>query len=208
MSCEYKTIKQEITSVLVEKRSRFVASIGPVETQDSANFFYSNIKKLHYNAKHNAYAYVLSFDKFKSSDDGEPSGTAGKPILEVLKNKGLSNVIAVVSRYFGGVLLGKAGLVRAYSGAVSMALSNAKVVCMTFCSYCKVTFSYDLCNSILKLITSSGGVVSSKEFGEFVSLFFYISVKDSKYLESKLKEISANKVKFSVLENKFFNLNS
>ena len=208
MECDYKTIKFEASAELTQKRSRFVANLCPVETVDSAISYYSRIKKNHYSAKHNIYAYILSNNKSKFSDDGEPSGTAGKPVLEILKNKGLSNVIAVVSRYFGGILLGKGGLVRAYSGAVQNALNIAEIVNMTFCSYCKISCTYDLYNSILRLIDSNGGYVCFKEFKESVNLFFYILVKNSKLFKDKLKEIDSNKIKFSVLENKFFNLDS
>ena len=186
MECDYKTIKCEVSAELTQKRSRFVASLCPVETVDSAISYYSRIKKNHYSAKHNIYAYILSNNK----------------------SKFLSNVVAVVSRYFGGILLGKGGLVRAYSGAVQNALNSAEIVNMTFCSYCKISCTYDLYNSILRLIASSGGYVYFREFKESVNLFFYILVKNSKLFKDKLKEIDSNKINFSVLENKFFNLDS
>lgn len=206
VSGEYKTIQNDASAELVEKRSKFVANLSFVETKSAAVSFCANVKKAHYAAKHNVYAYVLASGEIKSSDDGEPSGTAGRPVLEVLKSNGLSNVIAVVSRYFGGVLLGKGGLVRAYSGAVLKALNTAKVVKMTFCSYCRVICPYDLYNQILNLVVSSGACVCSKRFGEMASLFFYISVKQAKVLKQKINE--AFGAEFSVLENKFFNLDA
>lgn len=206
VSSEYKTIQNDVAAELVEKRSRFVANLSFVETKSAAVSFCASVKKAHHGASHNVYAYVLGTGEIKSSDDGEPSGTAGRPVLEVLKNNGLVNVIAVVSRYFGGILLGKGGLVRAYSGVVLKALSLTKIVKMTFCSYCKVICPYDLYNQILNLVVSFGACVCSKQFSDVVSLFFYISVRQAKVLEQKINETF--KVKFNVLENKFFNLDA
>ncbi len=111
---------------IVEKKSRFIANIFPVKTEEEAMEKIAEMKKKYYDARHNCYAYILGANQEteRSSDDGEPSGTAGRPMLEVLAGEGICDVLAVVTRYFGGTLLGTGGLVRAYSGAVKEALSD------------------------------------------------------------------------------------
>ncbi|MUT67555.1 YigZ family protein [Paenibacillus sp. NEAU-GSW1] len=118
----YSTIRGSGSAEVVIKKSRFIGYAKPVETEEEAVAFIDEIKRLHKQATHNCSAYLIGeHDQFqKASDDGEPSGTAGKPILEVIKNKGLKNVAVVVTRYFGGIMLGAGGLVRAYTdGAVA-----------------------------------------------------------------------------------------
>lgn len=118
----YRTVRQEANKEIVIKRSRFIGYAKPVESEEEAVAFIDEIKKMHRTATHNCSAYMVGErDQYqKASDDGEPSGTAGKPILEVIKNKGLKNVAVVVTRYFGGIMLGAGGLVRAYTdGAVA-----------------------------------------------------------------------------------------
>lgn len=119
---KYKTVRAEANAEVVIKRSRFIGHAKPVETEEEAVAFIDEIKRLHRQATHNCSAYMVGErdQHQKASDDGEPSGTAGKPILEVIKNKGLKNVAVVVTRYFGGIMLGAGGLVRAYTdGAVA-----------------------------------------------------------------------------------------
>lgn len=118
----YRTVRQEAHNEIVIKKSRFIGYAKPVDTEEEAVAFIDEIKRMHRQATHNCSAYVVGErdQHQKASDDGEPSGTAGKPILEVIKNKGLKNVAVVVTRYFGGIMLGAGGLVRAYTdGAVA-----------------------------------------------------------------------------------------
>lgn len=123
-----KVIIENATGEIVEKKSRFIANIFYVANIEDANEKLNQIKKKYYDAKHNCYAYVIGIngDTVKSSDDGEPQGTAGHPMLDILKGNELTNCIAIVTRYFGGILLGTGGLVRAYSDSLKSAISNAK----------------------------------------------------------------------------------
>lgn len=118
------------TGEIVVKRSRFICNLHPVSTPEEADAFLESVRREHYNARHNCSAVVIgpNAEYVKASDDGEPQGTAGVPMLEVLKKSGVRNLIAVVTRYFGGTLLGAGGLVRAYSGSVSGTLANAHIV--------------------------------------------------------------------------------
>ena len=126
MSGGWTTIKEAATASFVEKRSEFIGNISPVSTEEEAIAFVNKIKKQYADAKHNVYAYLLRENSItRFSDDGEPHGTAGLPVLDVLRKEGVTNVAMVVTRYFGGILLGTGGLVRAYSQGAKMALDAA-----------------------------------------------------------------------------------
>ncbi len=127
---QYKTIYKTISNEIIEKKSRFIANIYPIESEEDALSIIEQAKKNYWNATHNCYAYNLGINNelVRSSDDGEPSGTAGKPILDVLLGEELHNTLAIVTRYFGGTLLGTGGLIRAYQGAVKAALSDAIII--------------------------------------------------------------------------------
>ena len=124
-----KVILENSTAEIVEKKSRFIANIFYVENVNAAEEKLSEIKKKYYDAKHNCFAYIIGIngEQVKSSDDGEPQGTAGHPMLDILKGNELTNCIAIVTRYFGGTLLGTGGLVRAYSDSLKAAISLAKM---------------------------------------------------------------------------------
>ncbi len=128
---EFKTIKEKVTGEIVEKKSKFIANIYPVNTVKEAEDIIKKMKKTYHDARHNCFAYSIVEDEKqinKFSDDGEPSGTAGAPMLSILNNNNLCNVLVIVTRYFGGILLGTGGLVRAYSNATLQALENAEYI--------------------------------------------------------------------------------
>ncbi len=129
---EIRSVKKLGTGEYVEKKSRFLGFVYPVETEEKITQILADMRKKYWDARHVCYAYVLGEkgDRQRFSDDGEPSGTAGKPMLEILTGEGLTNVLIVVVRYFGGVLLGTGGLVRAYSSATKEAISDAGIVTM------------------------------------------------------------------------------
>ena len=133
MAENVKILYEECIGEIVEKKSRFIACLRPVATLEEANAFVEEKKKQYWDARHNCSAFVIGENKeiTRCSDDGEPSGTAGRPMLEVLLGEGVHNVAAVVTRYFGGVLLGTGGLVRAYQGAMKEALKNANIITKT-----------------------------------------------------------------------------
>ncbi len=125
---EYITVRGEAEDSFIEKKSEFIGYISPAATEEEANAFIASIRKKHPDATHNVFAYILQGTGIaRCSDDGEPSGTAGMPVLEVIKREGVTGVCVVVTRYFGGILLGAGGLVRAYAKAAKMALDKAGV---------------------------------------------------------------------------------
>ena len=130
MTEQFKTVYEGGAGEIVEKKSRFIATIRPVETEEEALSFIEEMRKKYWDARHNCWAYVLGERQeiLRCSDDGEPSQTAGKPMMDVLTGAGLTNTAAVVTRYFGGTLLGTGGLVRAYSAAVQEGLKNSRII--------------------------------------------------------------------------------
>ena len=126
----YQCLKEGGVGEIKEKKSRFIATLRPVTTEEEATAFINETKKKYWDAKHNCSAFVIgrNSELTRCSDDGEPAGTAGRPMLEVLTGAGLTDVCVVVTRYFGGVLLGTGGLIRAYQAAVKEGLANAKIV--------------------------------------------------------------------------------
>ena len=139
---EYKTIIEDGTGEYVEKKSRFIGYVRHVENEEEADAFILEIKKKHYDARHNCSAYIVGEEKeiLRFSDDGEPGGTAGKPILEVITGNELHNVCIVVTRYFGGTLLGTGGLVRSYTEAAKECISDTEIV--TKCLVIPLTISF------------------------------------------------------------------
>ena len=141
----YYTISKPANDSFIEKRSEFIGYIAPVKTNDEAVDFINSIKAMHRKARHNVYAYILRNDNIsRYSDDGEPQGTAGVPVLDVLQKRGLTDVCVVVTRYFGGILLGGGGLVRAYSHAASLACDAAHIMNMCLCRRLKIKTDYGM----------------------------------------------------------------
>lgn len=133
---EYRTVLGHGESEIVEKKSRFLAEVSHIDTEEEALEFIEKIRKKHYNATHHCYAYVLGerFELQRFSDDGEPGGTAGKPMIDVLTGEGIHDTVVVVTRYFGGTLLGTGGLVRAYSGAAKEGLLASTIITRKYAS--------------------------------------------------------------------------
>lgn len=139
----YKTLNHPSEVEIIINKSRFIGRAYPVSCEDEAKAILASIKKQHYDATHNCYAYVMRSGVARYSDDGEPGGTAGMPIMDVLKNRDVADVLCVVTRYFGGILLGAGGLVRAYSKSAAEAVLKAQEVLITPGALVKMTVSYD-----------------------------------------------------------------
>ncbi len=179
MKTEYKTVLKEASAELVEKRSRFVATVKPVRTEEEALETLENIKKEYWDARHNVYAYVIEENNIQRySDDGEPAGTAGLPVLEMIKKEGLSNLIVVVTRYFGGILLGTGGLVRAYSQSAKMGIEAAKPVKMVLCRDVKVFCDYSLLGKVQSEILGRNFKILDTEYGEGVMVNCFVPETD------------------------------
>lgn len=179
----YRTVSQSGNKEIVIKKSRFIGHVSPAETEEQALAFIEQIRKQHYNATHNCYAYVVGekdqFQKF--SDDGEPGGTAGRPILEVMKHQGLKNTVIVVTRYFGGIMLGAGGLVRAYTDGAVAAIESGKPVEMVQHAQVDVTIDYTWHGKLENELRNKGTLMGETQFTDKVTLrcLPFIEEKDS-----------------------------
>lgn len=159
MKDRYRTVRKEASAEICEKRSRFIATVKPVETEAEAIAFLEKIKKDNWDARHNVYAYVLEENNIQRySDDGEPAGTAGLPVLDCIRKEGLSNIIVVVTRYFGGILLGTGGLVHAYSKSAKAGIEAAEPVFTVLCRGLRIFCEYSLLGKIKNEMYASGAI--------------------------------------------------
>lgn len=173
MLSAYKTVTGEYSSEITEKKSRFIATLRHVETSDEATEFINEMRAKYWDATHNVYAYILIDGNIKRySDDGEPSGTSGIPSLGVLEGEGLYNVAVVITRYFGGTLLGTGGLVRAYSGAVKNVISSSKVIERRLCKIIKCRCAYNIWGKIRNILDDGGFPVKSIDYTSVVDAVF------------------------------------
>ena len=167
----YKTISGFATDEIVEKKSRFIGYIKPVKTEDEAIEFINEISKKHWDATHNVYAYNIKEGNIsRCSDDGEPAKTAGAPTLDVILKEEITDVVIVVTRYFGGTLLGTGGLVKAYSSAAKAALNKADIVTMTNCTEFIVSIPYPLLGKCENEFRNFDVQVTQKEFADDVNI--------------------------------------
>lgn len=191
----YITVSEFATDSFIEKRSEFIGYICPVSTNDEAVNFINRIKSEHRKAKHNVYAYILRKDNIsRYSDDGEPQGTAGMPVLEVLKKRGLTDVCVVVTRYFGGILLGGGGLVRAYSHAASLACDAAHIMDMRLCHRLKISADYGMYGKISYLLPAFDTITVSSDFGSDVTLEILVLSEKLEELRKELNEVTNGSV--------------
>lgn len=185
----YRTVKNKTSAEFTEKKSRFIGYICPVTTEEEALEFIAEIKAKHRDARHNVYAYIVRKNNImRYSDDGEPQGTAGFPSLEVLQKEGLTDVAVVVTRYFGGILLGGGGLLRAYSRAVKDAVDAAVPVRMEMRKIYVSKVTYPLYNTVIKTISACEGIVSESEFLENVKIKFSLKPGEEKEFKVKLDD--------------------
>ena len=209
-----KIILETKETEIVEKKSRFIANIAAVASVEEAIEFIEKIKKKYYDARHNCYAYIIGDkgDKKKCSDDGEPQRSAGMPMMEVLENQGYFDIAAVVTRYFGGTLLGVGGLIRAYQGAVIEGL-NASVSGEIHEGFrAKYRFGYDFYGKIKYIAESENIVIEDTLFDENVTMSLIFEDGESERLQKKLvEETNANierllleKIKYITVDNKWY----
>ncbi|MCZ8512591.1 YigZ family protein [Paenibacillus filicis] len=172
MLAQYRTVKGFGQAEIVIKKSRFIGYAQPVETEEEAIRFIEGIKKEHWSATHNCSAYMIGErDEIqKASDDGEPSGTAGKPILEVIKNQGLKNVVVVVTRYFGGIMLGAGGLIRAYTDGAVAGLAAAEQVYRVLHREVLVEIDYTWLGKVENELRGRGTLMGGNVFADKVTL--------------------------------------
>lgn len=187
-----------------EKRSRFIGRVFPVETEEEALEQLKAIRAKHWDATHNVYAYILrEGGAMRYSDDGEPQGSSGMPTLNVLRMKGVENCLCVVTRYFGGILLGTGGLARAYAQAAKLALEASGIARVQLWEQLLISCPYGLYERIRRELETAGAVVSSTEFGAEVTVEALLEKGKSADLGPRLAEISAGSVEALVLGEEY-----
>lgn len=185
----YLTVFGENTSEYVEKRSRFIATLKHCETEQEATDFINEMRSKYWDARHNVYAYcVCGGSLCRFSDDGEPHGTAGKPMLDVILGSKIKNIAVVVTRYFGGVLLGTGGLVRAYSKSVQDVLQKSEVFIMLPCTACEIECGYSDHAKLINLIEGFEGNITNTQFTEKITVEFALKSEKVEDFSKKLCE--------------------
>ena len=183
----YTTVKTVGQIEIVEKRSRFLGYVSPAKTEADALSFLSAIRKKHSDANHNVYAYNLRENNTaRFSDDGEPSGTAGLPVLDVLKKEGVTDVVAVITRYFGGTLLGTGGLVHAYSAAAKEALHAARKAEMVLCREITAAYAYPLHSKVLSC--TEPALSRDVEYADNVTMTLFVPADEAEAAVSGITE--------------------
>lgn len=200
----YITLEKEGIAEIIEKKSVFIGYAKPVKTEEEALSYIAEIKKRHSDARHNVFAYCLSDNNImRFSDDGEPQGTAGIPVLDVIRKGNFTDAVIVVTRYFGGILLGKGGLIRAYSTAASKAVEEANVVSYsTFCEI-KFTCSYSDYQKILHELEKYRKIVDKTEFSADVTMEVAIDEETYKKFITFLTDISGGKILPELMGKRF-----
>lgn len=205
MTKDYKTVQNESNSEFTEKRSRFIGYCKPVTTEQEAVDFINSKRSEHWNATHNVYAYSLREGNIKRySDDGEPSGTAGMPVLDVITKNEIYDVCIVVTRYFGGVLLGTGGLVRAYSQGAKVALDAGNVVMMQSCLMCEARCSYNQYGKVSSLIMEIGATIDDTVYEADVLIKFHIKPEYLDKLNKQLADATSGEIQAVSDSEKYF----
>ena len=192
MSDTYLTIQDKSEGIYTEKRSKFLAFAHPVETIDEIKDLLTDYKKKYYDARHVCYAYMLGPERtdFRANDDGEPSSTAGKPILGQINSRELTNILVVVSRYFGGVKLGTSGLIVAYREAAAEALSAAAVIEKMIEETVTFTFPYVMMNSVMRVVKELNPRIVEQKYDETCIITLAIKRSMAPILEERLNKLA------------------
>lgn len=201
---QYTTIEEKINGEIVEKKSKFIANIFPIEDEEDALQKLEEVRKLHRDARHNVFVYRIANGTERASDDGEPGGTAGVPILDILRGMKLQNVLVVVTRYFGGILLGTGGLVRAYSDATKETLKIAKFKEKVLKIKYKIEIPYTYYDIVLHFCRINQFQIEKSEFAETVFLWIVIKKKEINTFEKQITDVTDRIAKISIEKDDYY----
>lgn len=205
---QYYTISNYYTNEYIEKKSKFIGHIINVSDENKAIEFIKKTKKYYFDASHNVFAYYIKNNSvFKCSDDGEPRGTAGMPILNLIKHNNLMDVCIVVTRYFGGTMLGVGGLVRAYSNCVKLLIKNCSIDVMTSCDIFNLICDYSVYGQVSNLISKYPSKIENLVFSHNITFMLIIDSANSNKLISSINEIYSNNVIIKFNQKKYYFLN-
>lgn len=203
---EYLTAAKSASAEFVEKKSRFIASVSPVESETEALDFINEIRAQNRGARHNVYAYKIVNDSViqRFSDDGEPSGTAGMPVVEVIGKTGVVNIAIVVTRYFGGILLGASGLTRAYAKSAVKGIEAAGIIKKFLCTIFKFTSNYSNAGKIQNALAEAGYAIDNIEFAGDVEISAAVPVGDEGKFAELIDEVTGTHAEIFKDTQKYF----
>lgn len=192
----YRTISRRSTGIYKEKGSRFIAVAIPVKTESEVKEALGQLRKEYYDARHHCYAYVIGFDKstWRVNDDGEPSGTAGRPIYGQIQSNDLTNILVVVIRYFGGIKLGVSGLINAYKKSSADAILQAEIIEKTVNEIYELKFNYAVMNEVMKIVKDDGLQLLNTQFDLECSLSYMIRKSEADRVNEKFRKTYGCKV--------------
>lgn len=202
----YQTIKQFATEEIVIKKSRFIANSFPIQNEEEALEHIKDVNKEHYKATHNTLAYVIGIegDIKRFNDDGEPSGTAGKPILECITNKNLTNILVIVTRYFGGIKLGAGGLVRAYSTAASLVIDKSIPVTIQYCALLEIKCDYFMLGKIETYVNNNELIkLKAISYEDNVKFHIFVPEEMEEDIKYEIVDMANGKVKITSLNKEY-----
>ncbi|MBQ8764404.1 MAG: YigZ family protein [Clostridia bacterium] len=201
---DYKTVLKYGEAEMIERKSRFIGYCRPVKNQDEAIDFINEIRAMHRQATHNVYAYVLREDNImRYSDDGEPAGTAGVPVLEVIKKEGLTDICVVVTRYFGGILLGAGGLVRAYGKSAKLGIDEAKRIEKIYCKLYLIRCDYSTYGKLEYTINTEGYILKDCAFENDVCMTVGVKPEEEDAFLKAVADISGGSAKLTELPGEY-----
>ena len=201
----YRAVDKEFEELIVIQKSKFITTLVPISSQEDAQNKLAIIRKKYSDATHNCYAYISSENAIeqKFSDDGEPQGTAGVPILEVLKKRNIYMTLAVVTRYFGGIKLGASGLVSAYSSCVASAIDKAEIVEYKISNSLLVEVDYSIHKKVQELIEKEGGQIQNINYFDTVKFESVVPVENFNSLKDKIIDITSGQAKIEIINTKY-----
>lgn len=199
----YITINDNFENTIEIKKSNFITHLFSVTSVDEANVYLEEIRKEHYKANHNCYAYIIgtNMEIKKASDDGEPSMTAGRPILNAMEKNDLTNALIVVTRYFGGIKLGASGLIRAYSSSAGEVIKCAELVKKVYTTKIKISYDYSLHGKIETFLRSLGYKLDNAEFTDKVEYKVYVPIEDKEKFKEDLIALTNAKININEEDN-------
>lgn len=202
---EYRTVGRESNIEFTERRSRFIGRAKPVQSEEEALAFLRGTRSEFWDATHHVYAYCIREGQIRRfSDDGEPQGTAGMPVLDVLAKSGVTDAVVVVTRYFGGILLGAGGLVRAYSHSASLTVGEAGIITMRPCVTAKLNCTYSEYGKVAALIPEAGGTVDDTTFTDSVEVLFHLERMSLPPFEQALADATRGQCLVEITGEKYY----
>ena len=203
----YKTVSWESETSMTEKKSKFIANVRPVDNETEALEFLNKIRSRYPDATHNVYAYVIDENNiFRYSDDGEPSGTAGMPVLDTIRKEGIVDCLVVVTRYFGGTLLGTGGLVHAYGASAKEGLLKSKIIKRCLCNIVSVNVDYSLSGKIQYKAASENYIVEDTVYGENVEFLICVKPEETERFIKDITDLTNGKAQMDVVDNKYIDM--